>query len=182
MAYHHQRQGHRNNHWQKFNNRERTLTQDSSTSSLASTSSSHHRHQSSRQQSQNWSESNGTSFQQSSPKMSQESRQVPAPSLTSGQKDLEILEKLKESIINNQHEFFRSFPQPAALTKIYMSNTSISPVPPHPEQVPTVQNTSQKDVSTGDSQRRTRASSIDSWDSRKQVRLPHNVSSSGIHP
>ena len=181
MAYYNQGRGHRNNHWQKFNNRERTLTQDSSTSSLASASSSHY-HQPSRQQSQNWSESNGTSFQQSSPKIGQELRQTPAPNSTSGQKDLEILEKLKESIINNQHEFFRSAPQPATLAKIYMGNTSISPVPPHPEQVPTAQNASRKDVSTSDNQRRGRASSIDSWDSRKQVRFPQNVLSLGIHP
>ena len=180
MAYYHQRQGHRNNHWQKFNNRERTLTQDSSASSLASTSSSHHHHQSSRQPSRNWSESNGTSFQQSSPKMGQEIPQTPAPNLASGQKDLEILEKLKESILNNQHEFFRSIPQPTALAKIYLGNTSISPVPPHPEQVPTIQDTSQKDLSTGDAQRRGRASSIDTWESRKPVRLPQNVLSSGF--
>lgn len=182
MAYYHRGQGHRNNHWQKFN-RERTLTQDSSTSSLASASSSHYHHQPPRQQSQNWSESNGTPLQQSSPKMSQEFQQAPAPSSTSGQKDLEILEKLKESIINNQHEFFRSVPQPATLAKIYMGNTSISPVPPHPEQIPTAQNPSRKDVSTGDNQRRGRASSIDSWDSRKQVRLSsQNVLSLEIHP
>ncbi|KAF9650589.1 hypothetical protein BDM02DRAFT_3267810 [Thelephora ganbajun] len=173
MAYYHQRQGYRNNHWQKSNNRERTLTQDSSTSSLASTSSSHHHHQSSGRNSQNWSESNGTSFQQSSPKMGQEFQQTPAPNLSSGQKDLEILEKLKESIMTNQHEFFRSTPQPTALAKIYMGNTSISPVPPHPEQIPTAQNTSRKDDSIDDNQRRGRASSIDSWESRKQNGYHH---------
>lgn len=182
MAYYHQRQGHRNNHWHKFNNRERTLTQDSSASSLASTSSSHHHHQSSRQPSRNWSESNGTSFQQSSPKMGQEIPQTPTPNLTSDQRDLEILEKLKESILSNQHEFFRSIPQPAALARIYLGNASISPVPPHPDQVPTAQDTSQKDPSTGDTQRRGRASSIDSWESRKPVRPPlRNVLSSSIH-
>ena len=181
MAYYHQRQGHRNSHWQKFNNRERTLTQDSSASSLASASSSQYHHQSSRQQSQNWSESNGTVFQQSSPKMGHEFRQAPAPNSTSGQKDLELLEKLKDSIFNNQHEFFRSVPQPAALAKIYMGVASISPVPPHPQQIPTTQNTPRKDVSIDDNQRRARASSIDSWDSRKQVRLPQNVFP-GPHP
>ena len=171
MAYYHQRQGHRHNHWQKYNNRERTLTQDSSASSLASASSSQYHHQPSRQQSQNWSESNGTSLQQSSPKMGHEFQQTPASNSTSGQKDIEILEKLKESIVSNQHEFFRAVPQPAALAKIYMGNTSISPVPPHPEQIPAPQNVSRKDVSTGDNQRIGRASSTDSWDSRKQVRL-----------
>jgi len=175
MAYHHQRQGHRNNYWQKFNNRERTLTQDSSTSSLASTSSSYYHHQPSRQHSQNWSESNGTSFQPSSPKMGHEFRPTAAPNSTPGQKDLEILEKLKVSILSNQHEFFRSTPQPAALAKIYMGDTSISPVPPHPEQVPTTQNMPRKDVSADENQQRRRALSIDPWESRKQVRLPRNV-------
>lgn len=182
MANYHQRQGgHRNNHWQRFNNRERTLTQDSSASSFASASSSNYHHQS-RQNSQNWSESDGTSFRQPSPKMGQEFRQTPALNSTSGQKDLEILEKLKESIINNQHEFFRSAPQPAALAKIYTGNASISPVPPHPEQIPIAQDESRKDVPTGENQRRGRASSIDSWESRKQVPLPQNVLISGIHP
>jgi len=181
MAHYHQRQGYRNNHWQKFNNRERTLTQDSSASSLASTSSAHHHHQPSRQHSQNWSESNGTSFQQPSPKMGQEFRHTPTSNPSSGQKDLEILEKLKVSILSNQHDFFRSAPQPAALAKIYMGNTSMSPVPPHPEQIPTAQDTPRK-VSVSDNQRRGRASSIDSWDSRKQVRLPQNVLLFGVHP
>ena len=168
MAYYHQRQGHRNNHWQKFNNRERTLTQDSSSSSLASNSSHYHR-QPSRQHSQNWSESNSTSLQQSSPKMGQEFPQTPAPNVAPGQKDLELLENLKDTIINGQHEFFRSVPQPAALAKIYMGNTRISPVPPHPEQIPTTQNTPRRDSFTGGNQRRGRASSTDSWESRKQV-------------
>jgi len=180
MAYYHQRQGHRNNHWQKFN-RDRTLTQDSSASSLASTASNYH-HQPSRQHSQNWSESNGTSFQPSSPKMGQELRHTPAPNLASGQKDLEILEKLKDTIINNQHEIFRSVPKPAALEKIYMGNTYISRVPPHPEQVPTTQTTPVGGASTGDNQRRGRATSIDSWESRKQVRPPQNVFHFGYSP
>lgn len=181
MANYHQRQGHRNNHWQRFNNRERTLTQDSSASSFASASSSHYRNQS-RQNSQNWSEPDGASFQQSSPKMGQEFRQTPAPDSTSGHKDLEVLEKLKESIINNQHEFFRSVPQPAALAKIYMGNTSISPVPPHPEQIPVAQEEPRKDIPTDENQRRGRASSIDSWESRKQASSPQNLSFSGTHP
>lgn len=172
MAGYHQRQGHRNNHWQRFNNRERTLTQDSSASSLVSASSSHYHHQS-RQNSHNWSESDGTSFQQSSPKMAQEFRQAPAPNSTSGQKDLEILEKFKESIINNQHEFFRSVPQPAALANIYMGNASISPVPPHPEQIPIAQNEPQKDTPVDENQRRGRALSTDSRASRRLVRRPN---------
>ena len=114
--------------------------------------------------------------------MGQEFRQNPTPSLAPGQKDLEILEKLKDSIINDQHDFFRSIPQPAALAKIYMGNASVSPVPPHPDQIPTAQGTPRKDASTGDNQRKGRASSIDSWESRKQVRPPQNVLFSGIHP
>ena len=169
MAHYHQRQGYRNNHGQKFNNRERALAQDSSASSLASNSSSHYHYQS-RQNSQNWSESNGTSLQQP-PNMGQEFRHTPAPSSTSGRKDLEILEKLKESIVSGQHEFFRSTPQPAALTKIYMGNASISPVPPHPEQIPPAQNEPRNDIPTGGDQKRVRASSTDSWESRKQVRF-----------
>jgi hypothetical protein len=172
MAYYHHGRGYRNNHWQKFNNRERTLTQDSSASSLTSTSSSHYHHQPSRQHSQNWSEANGTPLPQTSPKMGQDFRQTPAPNLPPGQNDLEILENLKGSIISNQHEFFRSVPQPAALAKIYMGNASISPVPPHPEQMSTAQNTPRKDASIGDDQRRGRASSIDSRESRKQVQPP----------
>lgn len=174
MANYHPRQGHRNNHWQRFNNRERTLTQDSSASSFASASSSNYPPRS-RQDSQNWPESDSTSFQQPSPKMGQEFRQTPTLHPTPGQKDLETLEKLKESIINNQHEFFRSVPQPAALAKIYMGNTSISPVPPHPEQTPVVQNEPRKDIPIDENQRRGRAPSIDSWESRKQVRPPQNV-------
>lgn len=180
MAYYHQRQGHRNNHWQKFSNRERTLTQDSSVSSFASTSSTNQHHQS-RQNSRNWSESNGASLQQSSPKMGQEFPHVPAPSSSSSQKDLEVLEKLKESIINNQHEFFRSVPQPAALAKIYMGNASFSPVPPHPEQISPAQNQPRKDAPTDEYQRKERASSVDPLESRKQVRLPRNVLSPGIY-
>ena len=171
MANHHQRQGHRNNHWQRFNNRERTLTQDSSASSFASVSSSHYPHQS-KQNSQSWSEPDGNSFKPPSPKMGQEFRQIPTPNSTAGQKDLEVLEKLKESIINNQHEFFRSVPQPAALEKIYMGNASISPVPPHPEQIPVAQNEARKDIPSDGNQRRGHAPSNDSYESRKQVLSP----------
>ena len=60
--------------------------------------------------------------------------------LPTGQNDLEILEKLKETIKNNQHEIYRPVPQPAALASVYLgprSSSSPAYVPPHPEQVHT---------------------------------------------
>ncbi|PIL29674.1 hypothetical protein GSI_08112 [Ganoderma sinense ZZ0214-1] len=60
--------------------------------------------------------------------------------LPTGQNDLEILEKLKETIKNNQHEYFRPVPQPAALASVYLgprSSSSPAYVPPHPEQAHT---------------------------------------------
>ncbi|KAI0369612.1 hypothetical protein BV20DRAFT_1121871 [Pilatotrama ljubarskyi] len=69
---------------------------------------------------------------------------IPQPSpahhaLPPGQSDLEILERLKETIKNNQHELFRPIPQPAALASVYLGPKPAlsSHVPPHPEQVPT---------------------------------------------
>ena len=70
-------------------------------------------HQPSRQHSRNWSKAKGTPLPQTSPKMGQDFCQTPAPNLPSSRQDLEILEKLKDSIINSQREFFRSVPQPA---------------------------------------------------------------------
>ncbi|KAH9949077.1 hypothetical protein B0H21DRAFT_730460 [Amylocystis lapponica] len=62
--------------------------------------------------------------------------QVP-PAPIPGHNDLEVLENLKESIKNGQHEFFRAVPQPAALASLYLGpKSSLSQVPPHPEQVP----------------------------------------------
>ncbi|KAI0266939.1 hypothetical protein BC834DRAFT_86653 [Gloeopeniophorella convolvens] len=65
------------------------------------------------------------------------------PSLPPGQSDLETLERLKETIKNNQHEIFRATPRPAALASLYQGSfyslspsTPVSSVPPHPEQVP----------------------------------------------
>ncbi|KAI0762178.1 hypothetical protein BD413DRAFT_720511 [Trametes elegans] len=59
--------------------------------------------------------------------------------LPPGQSDLEILQRLKETIKNNQHELFRPDPQPAALASVYLGPRSAvsSHVAPHPEQVPT---------------------------------------------
>ncbi|KAI0779258.1 hypothetical protein C8Q74DRAFT_1216823 [Fomes fomentarius] len=60
--------------------------------------------------------------------------------LPQGQNDLEILERLKETIKSNQHELFRPIPQPAALAGVFLGPRSTlvsSHVPPHPEQIPT---------------------------------------------
>ncbi|KAL1941930.1 hypothetical protein VTO73DRAFT_6460 [Trametes versicolor] len=58
--------------------------------------------------------------------------------LPPGQNDLEILERLKQTIKNNQHELFRPVPQPAALANVYLGPkaTLVSHVAPHPEQLP----------------------------------------------
>ncbi|KAI0075863.1 hypothetical protein K474DRAFT_1663752 [Panus rudis PR-1116 ss-1] len=57
-----------------------------------------------------------------------------------GKSDLELLERLKEMIKNNQHELFRPVPQPAALASLYLgprnASANGSHVPPHPEQIP----------------------------------------------
>ncbi|KAI0665856.1 hypothetical protein C8Q78DRAFT_478723 [Trametes maxima] len=65
---------------------------------------------------------------------------VPAQqALSSGQNDLEILERLKETIKNNQHAVFRPIPRPDALLSVYLGpkSTASYHVPPHPEQIPT---------------------------------------------
>ena len=59
----------------------------------------------------------------------------PDGSLPPGQSDLEALERLKETIINNQHEIFRATPRPAALASLYRGALP-SVVLPHPEQIP----------------------------------------------
>lgn len=59
-----------------------------------------------------------------------------AQSLPPGQSDLEILERLKETIKNNQHELFAPIPRPTALASVYLGPHSVSHVPPHPEQIP----------------------------------------------
>ena len=67
-------------------------------------------------------------------------QQHPSTVLPPGQNDLEILERLKETIKNNHHELYRPIPQPAALASVYLgpkSSSAPSQVPPHPEQVPT---------------------------------------------
>ncbi|KAJ3556047.1 hypothetical protein NM688_g2243 [Phlebia brevispora] len=56
-----------------------------------------------------------------------------AQQLPPGQSDLEILERLKETIKSNQHEFFQPIPRPAALLNLYMGPRH---APLHPEQIP----------------------------------------------
>lgn len=59
----------------------------------------------------------------------------PSPPGPPGQKDLEALERLKDTIKNGQHEFFRAVPQPAVLANLYQGpRQPQSQVPPHPEQ------------------------------------------------
>lgn len=56
-----------------------------------------------------------------------------------GQNDLEVLQRLKDSILRNQHEFFRAVPRPAALANLYQgprSSHAHDSAPLHPEQVP----------------------------------------------
>lgn len=64
----------------------------------------------------------------------------PQPSGLPGQSDLELLEKIKDTIKSNQHELFRPVPQPAALVGLYKNphvlHSALSQVPPHPEQIP----------------------------------------------
>ncbi|KAI0328341.1 hypothetical protein GY45DRAFT_1326480 [Cubamyces sp. BRFM 1775] len=78
------------------------------------------------------------------PKSQSQTQPIPANSvppqqvLPVGQNDLEILERLKETIKKNQHELFRPIPQPAALASVYLGPKPplASLVPPHPEQIP----------------------------------------------
>ena len=100
-----------------------------------------------------------------------------------GQHDTELLEKLKETIKNNQHDIFKPIPQPAALAKLYLGPPSS--VTPHPEQIPgdrplgQSEYESSRDVTSGNggasSQSRPRGSS-DAWDS---TRRPAGYTASG---
>ncbi|KAH9055565.1 hypothetical protein EDB87DRAFT_1834143 [Lactarius vividus] len=71
----------------------------------------------------------------------QQAHFVPDPALPRGQGDLEALERLKETIKNNQHEIFRATPRLDVLASLYqgplgslLPPSSLS-VPPHPEQM-----------------------------------------------
>lgn len=64
----------------------------------------------------------------------QQAQFFPDPSLPPGQRDLEALERLKDTIKNNQHEVFRAIPRPAALASLYKGLLPFR-VPPHPEQI-----------------------------------------------
>jgi hypothetical protein len=65
----------------------------------------------------------------------QQAQFFPDPSLPPGQGDLEVLERLKDAIKNNQHEIFRAIPRPAALASLYKGPLPFR-VLPHPEQIP----------------------------------------------
>ena len=79
-----------------------------------------------------------------SPPGSQQAAPPPPPQqpqivLPPGQNDLEILERLKDTIKNNQHALYRPVPQPLALASVYLGpkfDSAPSIVPPHPEQIP----------------------------------------------
>jgi hypothetical protein len=60
----------------------------------------------------------------------------PSHPLPPGQNDLEILERLKETIKAGQHEFFQPIPRPDLLANIYLGPHGVPQVSPHPEQVP----------------------------------------------
>ncbi|KAH9973951.1 hypothetical protein BJV74DRAFT_863899 [Russula compacta] len=70
---------------------------------------------------------------------------LPDPSLPPGQSDLEALERLKETIKNNQHEIFRAVPRPAVLARLYKGSLP-SLASSHPEQ--TSSNLSEKRTTT----------------------------------
>lgn len=53
-----------------------------------------------------------------------------------GQNDLEVLEKLKETIKNGQHEYFRPVPQPAALASVYLGPKLYTQGSSHADQAP----------------------------------------------
>src|ERR1700761_3838447 len=68
----------------------------------------------------------------------QQAQFAPDPSLPRGQGDLEALERLKETIKNNQHEIFRATPRLDALASLYqgpLGSLLPSSAPLHPEQM-----------------------------------------------
>lgn len=67
------------------------------------------------------------------PQQQQQQQSMPLPQ---GQNDLEVLERLKETIKKNQHELYRPIPQPAALASVYLGPHSSTRVPPHSDQLP----------------------------------------------
>ncbi|THH26840.1 hypothetical protein EUX98_g7347 [Antrodiella citrinella] len=125
----------------------------------------------------------GASAYNQQPQLQQYYQQPPPQS---AQNDLEVLQRLKETIKNNQHDVFRPIPQPSALASIYLGPPSA--VPPHPEQAAgdrqlgqTEYDSSSRDVAASGnpgnnivSQTRTRRGS-DVWDTRR----PAGYTSSG---
>lgn len=74
----------------------------------------------------------GTYGQQQSLQQPPQFYTPPAPP-PPGQNDLELLERLKEVIKNNQHDIFRPIPQPAALASLIIGSSTAAT---HPEQGP----------------------------------------------
>lgn len=94
-----------------------------------------------------------------------------AQSIPPGENDLEILERLKDTIKNGQHEFFRPVPRPTALAHVYLGPHNGSHVPPHPEQIP-----HEQPISHHQNGRHERSHSNASViDARKTQAGPHNV-------
>jgi len=61
------------------------------------------------------------------PNLQQQQQGQESPPIQPGKNDLEILQNLKQLIIENQHPFFRAVPQPVALAKLYRGSlTSIA--------------------------------------------------------
>ncbi|KAK7692122.1 hypothetical protein QCA50_003741 [Cerrena zonata] len=105
------------------------------------------------------------------------------PSGLPGQSDLELLEKIKDTIKSNQHELFRPVPHPAALVGLYKNphvlHSALSQVPPHPEQIPEYASLGDSSGNNGATSmgeaRHLRAHGSDSW---KQG--PDTGNSSGV--
>ena len=99
-----------------------------------------------------------------------------AQPLPPGENDLEILERLKETIKKGQHEFFRPVPRPAALASIYLGPHTVSHILPDPEQIPHEQYHNEKHErshSTG-------ASAVNNCDSRSAPADKSNMSTSHV--
>jgi hypothetical protein len=59
------------------------------------------------------------------------------------QRDLALLENLKETIRNGQHPYYRPVPQPERLSSLYLGPHRSTFVLPHPEQIPGYDHASQ---------------------------------------
>lgn len=107
-------------------------------------------------------------MQQQPPQTGQQYQQPTSPA-SPGQKDLEILQNLKQLILDNQHPVFRAVPQPATLAKIYKG---ILPPPPSQPQGGIVPGEAGSGSATADSGRlATRRLSKDSSATQQNVRI-----------